>query len=195
MGFFSKLIEIADNYVIGLKLGDAHPSLQESYRYFEAKGYAISNQTPLTMVLRKERLVGASIAQLKVLEDGSVDVWEEGPLAAPSSYIMEPAPGAPTVADFLLRLSEVDPKESNASPPHSGPESAAPEGSTRWALAVLGLEPGATPSDIRTGYRARLVEYHPDKYATSPVEFRQVAQQRTVEITAAYQLLTESDGT
>ncbi len=54
------------------------------------------------------------------------------------------------------------------------------------ALAVLGLEAGASPEEIATAYRRMAHTYHPDKVAGESREVREYAERRMKEINAAY---------
>ena len=54
---------------------------------------------------------------------------------------------------------------------------------------VLGVEPGATPEEIRQAYRRLAAQYHPDKVAHLGEELRALAEQRFKEIQQAYETL------
>jgi DnaJ domain/Protein of unknown function (DUF1232) len=53
--------------------------------------------------------------------------------------------------------------------------------------AVLGVDPDATPEQIRQAYRSLAAQYHPDKVAHLGEEFRALAEQRFKEIQDAYE--------
>ncbi len=57
---------------------------------------------------------------------------------------------------------------------------------------ILGVSPNASASDIRTAYQNLVRQYHPDRVASMPVEFQDVAERRTKEINAAYTQLKRS---
>jgi len=57
------------------------------------------------------------------------------------------------------------------------------------ALAVLGLDSGAAFDDVRDAYRTQVKSYHPDMVNHLGPELRQVAEKKTKEINAAYQVL------
>lgn len=59
------------------------------------------------------------------------------------------------------------------------------------ALRVLGLPLNATVEDIKSAYRAKMKEHHPDKVANMPESVRRSSQDKASEINAAYQLLKE----
>lgn len=52
---------------------------------------------------------------------------------------------------------------------------------------VLGLRGRVTPSDVKGAYRELITKYHPDKVIHLGDEFKQIAEQRTREIIAAYE--------
>jgi DnaJ like chaperone protein len=55
---------------------------------------------------------------------------------------------------------------------------------------VLGVPASASSQAIRTAYRARMSEYHPDKVAHLGKELQDLAHRKSVEIQQAYQLLS-----
>lgn len=62
-------------------------------------------------------------------------------------------------------------------------------GSARAPYEVLGVAPTATPEEIRAAYQALVRQYHPDKVDNMAPELRELAEQRTKEINAAYNQL------
>jgi DnaJ-domain-containing protein 1 len=52
---------------------------------------------------------------------------------------------------------------------------------------VLGVEPEASPEQIRRAYQKMMHEYHPDRVANAASELRQLAEKRSKEINAAYE--------
>ncbi len=58
--------------------------------------------------------------------------------------------------------------------------------------AVLGLEPGRPPEEVRARYRILVRELHPDRMIARgvPEEARRMAEQRLAAITAAYEEIT-----
>jgi len=60
------------------------------------------------------------------------------------------------------------------------------------ALTALGLSQGATLVEVKSAYRARIREYHPDKVAHLGSELTELAERKSKEINAAYELLTAS---
>ena len=64
----------------------------------------------------------------------------------------------------------------------------APE-STFDPYAILCIGPSASAEEIRTAYKARMHEYHPDKVAHLGEELQKVAHRKAVEIQQAYEQL------
>ena len=62
------------------------------------------------------------------------------------------------------------------------------------AYAALGVEPAASDAQIKRAYRRLMSENHPDKLAGRglPESMREIAEERTREITAAYRVITEA---
>lgn len=57
---------------------------------------------------------------------------------------------------------------------------------------ILGVSREASAVDIRTAYQALVRQYHPDRVASMPSEFQEVAERKTKEINAAYTQLKRS---
>ena len=57
---------------------------------------------------------------------------------------------------------------------------------------ILGLEPGASPEQIKSAYRKLSMQYHPDKVAYLGEEFRRVAEEKMKELNEAYQHLKKT---
>jgi hypothetical protein len=62
------------------------------------------------------------------------------------------------------------------------------------ANGVLGVRPTASLPEITAAYRALAQQYHPDRHATQPREFRELAERRMKEINAAYEELKQRFG-
>lgn len=62
------------------------------------------------------------------------------------------------------------------------------------AYAALGLAPGADVAEIKRAYRRLMSQNHPDKLASRglPESMREIAEERTREINAAYDLIKEA---
>ncbi len=72
-----------------------------------------------------------------------------------------------------------------------GKEYAGPgeEAQPKDPYSVLGVQKGASPTEIREAYRRLASQYHPDKVVHLGQEFRDLAEMRFKEIQAAYQKL------
>lgn len=58
-------------------------------------------------------------------------------------------------------------------------------------FAILEVKPDAIPLDIRVAYKKKISEYHPDKVENLGAKIRQVAEEETRRINAAYAMLQE----
>jgi len=71
-------------------------------------------------------------------------------------------------------------------------------GASRYSLdddyAVLGVAPDCSDAELKTAYRRLMSQNHPDKLAAKglPESMREIAEQRTREITAAYDRLSSA---
>ncbi len=54
---------------------------------------------------------------------------------------------------------------------------------------ILNISRGASPDEIKHAYREMLSKYHPDKVAHLGQEFQQMAHNKVIEITKAYEIL------
>jgi uncharacterized membrane protein YkvA (DUF1232 family) len=54
---------------------------------------------------------------------------------------------------------------------------------------VLAIPPSASADEIRSAYKARMREYHPDKVGHLGVELRELAHRKALEIQKAYRQL------
>ncbi|MEI9952391.1 MAG: co-chaperone DjlA [Pseudomonadota bacterium] len=81
-----------------------------------------------------------------------------------------------------------------AARPASAPNSASSQDRLADAYAVLGISPDATESEIKLAYRQLIRENHPDKIASRglPESMRSVAEARSREINAAYDLIKKA---
>jgi hypothetical protein len=55
--------------------------------------------------------------------------------------------------------------------------------------ALLGVDRGASPDEIRTAYRHLVAQYHPDKVSHLGREFQEMAHQKLIAIKEAYEML------
>jgi hypothetical protein len=54
---------------------------------------------------------------------------------------------------------------------------------------ILGIEPGASPDEIKAAYRRAVAKYHPDKVTHLGKEFQELAHKKLVAIQRAYETL------
>lgn len=54
---------------------------------------------------------------------------------------------------------------------------------------ILGIEPGASPDEIKAAYRRAAAKYHPDKVTHLGKEFQELAHKKLVAIQRAYETL------
>ena len=71
-----------------------------------------------------------------------------------------------------------------------------PQQSLDNAYAALGLPPSATDADIKKTYRRLMSQHHPDKLESKglPESMREMAEQKTSEISTAYAVIKEARG-
>jgi DnaJ like chaperone protein len=64
------------------------------------------------------------------------------------------------------------------------------------AYEALGVDASATDAEIKRAYRRLMNENHPDKLASKglPESMREIAEERTREISIAYKLIKEARG-
>lgn len=64
------------------------------------------------------------------------------------------------------------------------------------AYQVLGLNPQASDSDVKKAYRRLISQHHPDKLVSKglPQEMMKMAEEKSREITSAYDLIKEARG-
>jgi len=58
---------------------------------------------------------------------------------------------------------------------------------------TLGLEPSATADEVRTAYRKKIREYHPDRVANLGDKLKTIADKESKAINAAYSMLKAAD--
>ena len=98
-----------------------------------------------------------------------------------------------------LRLSEHDVAQLEAllraamGGPSAGP-AAAPTNRLADAYTALGVTPESSPAEIKRAYRKLISQNHPDKLAARglPESMRPVAEERSRELNAAYDLIKEA---
>ncbi|MGA3117546.1 MAG: J domain-containing protein [Syntrophobacteraceae bacterium] len=68
----------------------------------------------------------------------------------------------------------------------------APEVLLEADFRILGLEPGAKPSEVRQAYRTLVKKWHPDRHYSKPYETRAFAEKKFREIDEAYRHISGS---
>jgi DnaJ like chaperone protein len=128
-------------------------------------------------------------------EDPSLQAWEWIPVFAFLGLLFGAGANA-----FLFGADETvdceatgDPRRSARRASDAPPGAAGPEAPSHAAAAdpweILCIARDAAPSEIHRAFRARMVEYHPDKVATLGVELRELAEEKSKAISAAYAAL------
>lgn len=71
-----------------------------------------------------------------------------------------------------------------------------PKEQLEQAYAVLGVESSASDSEVKKAYRRQMSQNHPDKLAAKgmPESMREMAEEKTREIGAAYERISEARG-
>jgi DnaJ like chaperone protein len=79
--------------------------------------------------------------------------------------------------------------ERDAAGPAPPPPRGADERATlsNW-YRILGVSEGATREQIVAAYKRRIAEYHPDKVAQMGIEIRELAEAKSKQINAAYEI-------
>ena len=95
----------------------------------------------------------------------------------------------------LLGLAEADVAQLEAML-RTGAHQASPQQNLDDAYTVLGLTPSATDAEVKQTYRRLMSQNHPDKLAGKglPESMRQMAEERTREISTAYAVIKEARG-
>lgn len=94
-----------------------------------------------------------------------------------------------------FRQHPVEPRPQSPPPrsgPHSGPNQteAKPD-----PFTVLGVARNATFEEIKTAYRTKMREYHPDKVASLGAELRELAERKAKQINEAFEALSRQHAT
>jgi len=83
---------------------------------------------------------------------------------------------------LYLSLSRALPAPKKQPPPQ-------PDDRERAPHEVLGVPAGASREEVRAAYQKLIQQYHPDRVADMGPELRELAEQRTKELNAAYAAL------
>jgi DnaJ like chaperone protein len=78
----------------------------------------------------------------------------------------------------------------------TGTQGASPQHKLADAYTALGLSPSATDAEVKQAYRRLMSQNHPDKLASKglPESMREIAEERSREISTAYALIKEARG-
>jgi DnaJ like chaperone protein len=100
------------------------------------------------------------------------------------------------LSEFDLAQLEALLRASAGGGAHAGAGAAPSKSSLDDAYAALGLTPDASDAEIKKTYRRLMSQNHPDKLAGKglPESMRQMAEERTREISTAYAILKEARG-
>jgi DnaJ like chaperone protein len=99
----------------------------------------------------------------------------------------------------LLGLTEADVAQLEAllrTGTGAGPRGPSPQHSLDNAYAALGMTAAASDAEIKKAYRRLMSQHHPDKLAGKglPESMREMAEQKTREISTAYAVIKEARG-
>jgi DnaJ like chaperone protein len=95
----------------------------------------------------------------------------------------------------LLGLTEADVAQLEAML-RTGARSPSPQQKLDDAYTALGLTPSASDAEVKRAYRRLMSQNHPDKLAGKglPESMREMAEERTREISTAYAAIKEARG-
>jgi len=62
------------------------------------------------------------------------------------------------------------------------------------AYSILGIKSSATNEEIKSAYKQKMKEYHPDRVADLGIELKQLAEQKTQQINNAYVMIKKLRG-
>jgi len=99
----------------------------------------------------------------------------------------------PGFLSWLERFTAAGQNRPNFQQKQKSTPRAAADSETRDPHEVLGIRPGAGPEEIRSAYRKVIQAYHPDKVSHLGPEFRELAQEKFVEIQNAYEKLSKEN--
>jgi len=102
-----------------------------------------------------------------------------------------PLPASQFLKGRKRRRDGETPSPSRARGAHEGhePQGREPPGGPHAAFRVLGVSPGADPSEIRSAYRRLARAYHPDLHPAASADERRALSARFQAVTEAYRAL------
>jgi len=62
------------------------------------------------------------------------------------------------------------------------------------ACSILGIQQSAAVDDIKSAFKKRVMEYHPDRVATLGPELKALAEKKTQQINEAYSIIRKLKG-
>ena len=109
--------------------------------------------------------------------------WYGGRFYSTTEHYSDPL----VLKDVLINGSPPPQQQERSSPPARREPHQSP-------YTVLGVGRNATFEEIKTAYRQRIAEYHPDKVASLGIELRRLADEMTRKINGAYEELKARHG-
>lgn len=179
-------IDTAESMFVRLNLSPTQrETAKAAFVRGKAQGFDLDGEVNrFTMAARGHRPILATFLQIQfaaVAADGSVHPAEHEILVRVAR---------------LLGLSEADVAQLEAQLRTGAGNGPSPQRKLDDAYTALGLAASATDSQIKQAYRRLMSQNHPDKLAGKglPESMREMAEQRTREISTAYALIKEARG-
>lgn len=189
MGFFRELFEIAKEIYLDIQLSQVYPTLRDAIEKYRNEGYIVSNYDLFSANLYKDGFWGRKSIYLQVLEDGSVQVNDKN-----NSYKIRPTFGTPKPSEFLEEFkrkreerNSKNSKSEDTNTPHIKMNITLDE-----AYLILEIPKTASMAEVKKAYHEKASAYHPDRVASMPQEFRDLAHQKFIQIQKAYEMIVES---
>ncbi len=139
---------------------------------------------------------GLGAGSVRKSGDASADAWWlEQALSKLSAEIAPPDPGKKPAKGNApkkdrAKAPDLDDVPTGKRKKVDVPAATQPDGDGPWA--VLGIPRTATRAEAKAAWRALVVQYHPDKVAHLPAEFRALAEAKTREIMDAWREVEEA---
>jgi hypothetical protein len=97
------------------------------------------------------------------------------------------------LARLDARVPKPDPRR-RPDRPAKRPQRRIPAAAQSDPWLMLGVEPGTPLAEARRAFRALISQYHPDKVAHLAPEFRELAEERTRQLLAAWEQIDSASG-